>query len=199
MAFDAFIKIDGIKGESVDAKHKDEIVLESFNWGVANAGAGYAGSAGRATGKSSPSDFSVIKKVDKSSPDLFAACASGKHTPTMLVTIRKASPSDFSIVKKIDKSSPDLFAACASGKHTKVMTVTVRKAGGKPLEYLVYKFSDVMVTSYQAGGSSQGDLPVETVSFNYAKVEIKYVPQDSKGAGMSPVGTGYDFSLNKKV
>jgi type VI secretion system secreted protein Hcp len=161
MAFDAFLKIDGIKGESVDAKHKDEIVLESFNWGVSNAGAGYAGSAGRATGKSSPSDFSVIKKVDKSSPDLFAACASGKHTPTMLVTIRKAS-------------------------------------GDKPLE-LVYKFADVMVSSYQAGGSAAGDLPVESVSFNYAKVEISYVPQDSKGAGMSPVGTGWDFSQNVKV
>jgi type VI secretion system secreted protein Hcp len=161
MAFDAFLKIDGIKGESVDKSHKDEIVLESFSWGVANAGAGYAGSAGRATGKASPSDFSVVKKIDKSSPDLFSACASGKHTPTM--------------------------------------TVTVRKAGGTPLEYLKYKFSDVMVSSYQAGGSSAGDLPVETVSFNYAKVEISYVPQDAKGGGMSPVGTGWDFSQNVKV
>jgi type VI secretion system secreted protein Hcp len=161
MAFDAFLKIDGIKGESVDAKHKDEIVLESFSWGVSNAGAGFAGSAGRATGKSSPSDFSVVKKIDK--------------------------------------ATPDLFAACASGKHTKVMTVTVRKAGGKPLEYLVYKFADVMVSSYQAGGSSGSDLPMETISFNYAKVEISYVPQDAKGAGMSPVGTGWDFSQNVKV
>jgi type VI secretion system secreted protein Hcp len=161
MAFDAFLKIEGIKGESVDAKHKDEIVLESFSWGVANAGAGYAGSAGRATGKSSPSDFSIQKKIDKASPDLFAACASGKHTPTMVLT--------------------------------------VRKAGGEPLEYLVYKFADVMVSAYQAGGSAGGDLPVESVSFNYAKVEISYVPQDKTGKGMSPVGTGWDFSSNKKV
>jgi type VI secretion system secreted protein Hcp len=161
MAFDAFLKIDGVKGESVDKTHKDEIVIESFSWGVANMGAGYAGSAGRATGKSSPSDFSIVKKIDK--------------------------------------ASPDLFAACASGKHTKEMLVTLRKAGGTPLEYLTYKFSDVMVSSYQAGGSSGGDLPVESISFNYAKVEIKYTPQDSKGAGMSPVGTGFDFSLGVKV
>ena len=161
MAFDAFLKIDGVKGESVDKTHKDEIVIESFSWGVANSGAGYAGSAGRATGKSSPSDFSIVKKIDK--------------------------------------ASPDLFAACASGKHTKEMLVTLRKAGGTPLEYLTYKFSDVMVSSYQAGGSSGGDLPVESISFNYAKVEIKYTPQDSKGAGMSPVGTGFDFSLGVKV
>lgn len=162
MAFDAFLKIKDIKGESVDDKHKDEIVLESFSWGVANTGAGYAGSAGRATGKSSPTDFSVMKKIDKSSPDLFAACASGKHTAEMIVTVRKAT-------------------------------------GDKPLEYLVYKFNDVMVSSYQAGGSSGGDLPVETVSFNYAKVQISYVPQDAAGKGMSPVGTGWDFSKNVKV
>jgi len=161
MAFDAFLKIQGIKGESVDSKHKDEIVVESFSWGVTNSGAGYAGSAGRATGKATPSDFTVMKKIDKSSPDLFAACASGKHTPTMVLTIRKA--------------------------------------GGTPLEYLKYKFHEVMVSSYQAGGSAGGDLPTESVSFNYAKVEIEYVAQDSKGAGMSPVGTGYDFSANKKV
>lgn len=161
MAFDAFLKIEGIKGESTDKTHKDEIVLESFSWGVANSGAGYAGSAGRATGKSAPSDFSVVKKVDKASPDLFAACASGKHTPTMMVT--------------------------------------VRKAGGEPLEYLTLKFTEVMVSSYQSGGSAGGDLPVETVSFNYSKVELSYVPQDAKGKGMSPVGTGWDFSKNTKV
>jgi len=161
MAFDAFLKIEGIKGESVDAKHKDEIVLDSFSWGVANSGAGYAGSAGRGTGKSSPTDFSIVKKVDT--------------------------------------SSPGLFAACASGQHTKSMIVTVRKAGGTALEYLVYKFHDVMVSSYQAGGSSMGDIPQENVSFNYAKVEISYVPQDSKGAAKSPVGTGWDFSQNLKV
>ncbi len=55
------------------------------------------------------------------------------------------------------------------------------------------------MSSYQAGGSSAGDLPVENVSFNYAKVEISYVPQDAKGKGMSPVGTGWDFSKNMKV
>ena len=161
MAFDAFIKIDGIKGESVDAKHKEEIVLDSFSWGVTQSGADYAGSAGRGTGKASPSDFSIVKKVDSSSPGLFAACAAGTHTPTMIVTMRKA--------------------------------------GGQPLEYLVYKFYDVMVSSYQAGGSSGSDLPQESVSFNYSKVEISYTPQDSKGAAKSPMGTGWDFSKNQKV
>jgi len=31
---DYFLKLDGIPGESTDAKHKDEIELVSFSWGV---------------------------------------------------------------------------------------------------------------------------------------------------------------------
>jgi type VI secretion system secreted protein Hcp len=38
MATDIFAKIGDIKGESTDAKHKDEIEVLSFSWGVANSG-----------------------------------------------------------------------------------------------------------------------------------------------------------------
>jgi type VI secretion system secreted protein Hcp len=162
MAFDAFLKIDGIKGESTDSKHKDEIILLSYNWGVSNAAGGASAAGGRGAGK--------------------------------------ASPSEFQIVKLIDAASPSLFQACASGLHSKDMTVTVRKAGGQQLEYLSYKFYDVMVSNYQMNGHAQGgDLPMESVSFNYSKVEIKYTPQDATGKGMSPVGSGYDFAKMVKV
>jgi len=32
MAVDMFLKLDGIKGESVDHKHGGEIHIESFSW-----------------------------------------------------------------------------------------------------------------------------------------------------------------------
>ena len=35
VAVDYFLKIDGIEGESQDAKHKGEIEVESFGWGAA--------------------------------------------------------------------------------------------------------------------------------------------------------------------
>ena len=38
-AVDYFIKFDGIKGESADAKHKDEIDVESWSWGETHSGA----------------------------------------------------------------------------------------------------------------------------------------------------------------
>ena len=34
MAFDAFLKLDGVKGESFDNTHKGEIDILSFSWGV---------------------------------------------------------------------------------------------------------------------------------------------------------------------
>ena len=37
MASDIFAKLGDIKGESLDDKHKDEIEVLSFSWGVTNA------------------------------------------------------------------------------------------------------------------------------------------------------------------
>ena len=52
MTTDIFAKIGDIKGESLDIKHKDEIEVLSFSWGVANAGpsgSGGGSGAGKAT------------------------------------------------------------------------------------------------------------------------------------------------------
>ena len=43
MASDIFAKIGDIKGESLDSKHKDEIEVLSFSWGVTNTGSPAAG------------------------------------------------------------------------------------------------------------------------------------------------------------
>ena len=87
--FDAFLKIDGIEGESQDAKHKGEIHLESFSWSERQMGtSGHGGGAG--AGKVAMQDFHLAKKVDKSSPRLMLACADGDHIKTAVVTVRKA-------------------------------------------------------------------------------------------------------------
>ena len=49
MASDIFAKIGDIKGESADSKHKGEIDILSFSWGVTNSGTigGGGGGGGR--------------------------------------------------------------------------------------------------------------------------------------------------------
>jgi type VI secretion system secreted protein Hcp len=103
MASDIFAKIGDIKGESSDAKHKDEIEVLSFSWGVANSdsiGGGAGGGAGRATFQ----DLSIVHRIDKASPKLMEACARGRHLKDATITHRKAGKGqqDYLIVKMND-------------------------------------------------------------------------------------------------
>jgi len=88
-ATDYLLEIDGIKGESSDAKHKDTIQIESFSWGATNAGAKSSGGGGGA-GKVRFHDISIKKPVDASSPKLFLACATGQHIKKAVLYVRKA-------------------------------------------------------------------------------------------------------------
>ena len=85
---DYFLKIDGIKGESQDDKHKDEIHCRSFSFGVTNAGTG-GSNLGSGGGSANMQDMHFTKTIDKSSPNLFMACATGKHFATATLTVRK--------------------------------------------------------------------------------------------------------------
>src|SRR5204862_12063 len=88
-AVDYFLKIDGIPGESQDDKHKDEIDLESWSWGETNSGTSSGGGGGGA-GKVSMQDFSFGMRVNKASPKLFLACATGQPVAEATLTCRKA-------------------------------------------------------------------------------------------------------------
>ena len=89
MASDIFAKIGDIKGESLDAKHKGEIEVLSWSWGVSNAGS-MAHGGGGGEGKASFSDLSFMHRIDKASPVLMKACATGVHIKEATITHRKA-------------------------------------------------------------------------------------------------------------
>jgi type VI secretion system secreted protein Hcp len=86
---DFFLKIDGIEGESSDAKHKGEIELESWTWGESQTGSHSVGSGGGA-GKVAMQDFNAVMKINKASPKLMLACATGEHLKSAVLTCRKA-------------------------------------------------------------------------------------------------------------
>ena len=89
MATDIFAKIGDIKGESVDAKHKDEIEVLSFSWGVTNSGSAGSGS-GSGAGRATFQDLSIVHGIDKAPPALLKACATGLHIKDATITHRKA-------------------------------------------------------------------------------------------------------------
>ena len=106
MASDIFAKIGDIKGESPDDKHKDEIEVLSFSWGVANpANVGGSGSGGGGgAGKATFHDLSFTHNIDKASPRLLQACATGSHLKEATITHRKAGKAlqEFLIIKMND-------------------------------------------------------------------------------------------------
>jgi type VI secretion system secreted protein Hcp len=155
MAVDIFLKIDGIKGESQDSKHKDEIDVLSYSFGASQSGTMAYGGGGGAG---------------------------------------KVSFQDISFTHRVDKSSPVLFLHCANGAHIKEATLTNRKAGKDQQEYLVFKLSDILVSTVQHSDSAGGDLPVESVSLNYSKIEMEYKEQKSDGT----LGAGVKFVWDLK-
>jgi type VI secretion system Hcp family effector len=89
MALNAYLKIEGIKGESSATQHKDEIDVMSFSWGVAQSGT-IGGGGGGGTGKASAEDFSFVLKIDKSSPLLYKYLATGAHIKEATLTLVRA-------------------------------------------------------------------------------------------------------------
>jgi type VI secretion system secreted protein Hcp len=87
-AFDSFLKIEGIPGESTDAKHADEIVVTSFSTGLGQQPA--TGGAGGRGGKAVLHELAITKWLDRASPLLMLKCAQGTHLPTAVLTVRKA-------------------------------------------------------------------------------------------------------------
>jgi type VI secretion system secreted protein Hcp len=80
MPSEIFAKLGDIKGESGDAKHKDEIEVLSFSWGVTRA----------AAPKATFQDFVIVHNIDKASPLLLRACALGTHLKDATITHRKS-------------------------------------------------------------------------------------------------------------
>jgi len=123
MASDIFAKIGDIKGESQDDKHKEEIELLSWSWGVSQTGTPGTGGGGGA-GKATFNDFSFLHRIDKASPNLLKACATGEHIKEATITARKAGKGqqEFLIIKMNDvivtsvalSSSGDTAAASES-------------------------------------------------------------------------------------
>jgi len=110
----------------------------------------------------------------------------------------KVSMQDFHFTMFVNKATPKLLLACAKGEHIKDATLTCRKAGKEPQPFLVYKFYDLLISSYQTGGSDGSNtVPMESVSFNYSKIEVTYKEQKPDGSLGGAVEAKYNLKENK--
>ena len=180
MNTDCLLKIHGIDGESTQDGHAKWIELISWKWGETNAGSSAVG-AGAGSGKVAMKDFVFTVNYGTSSPKLLLACATGQHIPSA--------------------------------------TLHLRKAGGSQQTYMEWRFTGVMISTYKA---TMGDLtlvdaqtsfgadtiqfrdgdavmPVETISFNFTKIEMEYRSQGSDGKMNAALKAGIDVKQGCSV
>jgi type VI secretion system secreted protein Hcp len=160
MTINLFIKIADIIGESTDDRHKDEIDVLSWAWGVSMAG----------------------------SMNMGGGAGAGK-----------ANFSDLTFTHHVDKATPKLFNTCATGKHVKEAKLIARKTGEKLPEFLLITMSDVLITHVAPAGNVADGSMLESVSLQFARVDMEYKPQLPDGSLNAGVHFTYDLKANKPV
>jgi len=110
----------------------------------------------------------------------------------------KVNIQDIAISKYVDLASNDLIKRCCSGEHIDEGELIVRKSGGSaPVEYFKIKFENIMISSYQTGGSKDGlDRITENLMLNFRKFEITYTLQEASGAVGTSTNAGWDAAAN---
>ena len=98
MAVDMFIKIKGIEGESRDDKHKKEIDVLAWSWGLSQSGSAHMG-GGEGAGKVNVQDLSFTKYTDSATHALVLACCNGEHIEEAVFVVRKAGKEPLDYIK----------------------------------------------------------------------------------------------------
>ncbi|WP_313646562.1 type VI secretion system tube protein Hcp [Pseudomonas sp.] len=135
MAFDAYLKIDGIPGEALDDKHKDWIEVLGYQYGATQATSATASSSGGASSERvNLSDFTIRKYVDKASAKAFEACCKGQHIKEVVLNVNRAG-----------------------GDKVTYLTITLEEVvissfnflGNLPMEEIKFNFSRIKTTYTQ--------------------------------------------------
>jgi type VI secretion system secreted protein Hcp len=104
-------------------------------------------------------------------------------------TAAKLSVTEFSVVKRVDSASPQLLLKCATGKHIARVRLLARRSN-PGVVFLQYELKDVLISSFKDAGT-EGELPLEEVSFHFDGLQMSYVPVVNGRPG-DPIVTSID-------
>ena len=91
MAIDAYLQIDGIKGESADSAHQGWIEISSAHWGVTQPKSAATSTGGGHTAeRCEHRTLTVSKLSDLASPILMQTCSMGKTIPKAKLEFMRA-------------------------------------------------------------------------------------------------------------
>lgn len=170
-AYDSFLKIDGIPGESTIYRGGIDVI--SWSFGEIQPGAVTHSTAGGASaGIVKMQDFKFTMRTSKASPKLFLACARGEHLRSAVLEVYKSG-----------SGGPGGYG----------------KTGGPNVLYLKITLAEVLVSSFLALGNSKSAeaYPMEEVTLNFSKIEIEYWEIGPDGKSSGSVKAVWDLKQNK--
>ena len=154
MAADMFLKIEGVDGESLDHKHKSEIEILSFSWGLSQTTSSTGGGGG--AGKVQVQDFSIVKQLGPSSPQIMEKCCTGEHIPSVTLTlVNKETRLEYFKIKLQDVLISSYNTGGAGG------------GGATPMDQVSFNFRDVDIQAADKRGN------FNQVSCNFGKGGIE--------------------------
>lgn len=105
--------------------------------------------------------------------------------------------SEIVITKRLDKASTKLFMDAVAGALSATAKFKFTTATKDKVDtYLAYELTNCGLSGYSK--SSDGDVPMESLSLNFTKIIFTYTERDPKIAG-SPDTVGYDMLTMGKV
>ncbi|MDR1228227.1 MAG: type VI secretion system tube protein Hcp [Azoarcus sp.] len=147
MTQEVFIKLDGIAGESKQAKHQGWIDVLDYNYRVTQSASLYSGGGG-GVGRADFPPLTFSHYIDKASPNLFKYCAAGKHIKEVVLSACKAGggSKEFLNIKLFQVMVVDVNPSGSSGGQT-VETVS-----------LAYGKIEIRVKEQSAGGTMDTEV-----------------------------------------
>ena len=167
LAFDAFLKIDVIPGESTDDKHKDWIDILSYSHEMKRV-------TEDVVDRCDHSDFSIVKTLDKASPKLALYCCTGEHHKEVILELCDPNRPSYNIMRY---KFTDVIISGIQIRESPLNSIMIRESPTRA--------SLIRESPYEC-------LPIEEVTFNYGKIEWIYITPDG-----NTVHANWDLTMNK--
>ncbi|MDN4039582.1 MULTISPECIES: type VI secretion system tube protein Hcp [unclassified Massilia] len=159
MAIDVYLQIDGIKGESMDDKHKDWIECTAVKWGVSQPRSATASTGGGHTAeRCEHQEITLTKLADLSSPILLQTCSAGKTIPKAKLEFMRADGQG----DRIKYFEIELENVLIGGINPSVEEGTIiAESVGLKFSKVKWKYTQQKVTG-GAGGNTSGGWDLAT-------------------------------------
>ena len=107
----------------------------------------------------------------------------------------------FKFTHILDKATANLNLFCAKGEHIDSIVITVMHSASGPKPLMEYSFKKCLITEVkvEAGIKDEYERPIESVTFAYDEINLKYTAYDDALAKEGEYTAGWSLKENTAI